>query len=947
MKRNKNLFWMIGWVVALLMTAMPLTAQNGSAESPAKISPDSKLPIDPHVRTGTLPNGMRYFIRANKEPENRAELRLAVNVGSLMEDDDQQGLAHFTEHMAFNGSTHFKKSELVDYLESIGTKFGAHLNAYTSFDETVYMLQVPTDDKEIMNKAFLVLEDWAHGVAFENEEIDKERGVVIEEWRLGRGPEMRMMYRYLPIIFAGSRYADRLPIGKKEILESFDYGTIKRFYNDWYRPELMAVVAVGDFDPDQVEAEIKQRFGAIPSSKGGRPREIYTIPGNNEPMVAVERDKEAPMTMVQFMHKHGTREIKTAGEYRELIMENLITTMINNRLEEIQKKGNSPFMFSQTFYGGMVRASNSFMGIAIVNNEKARQGMESLVTEVERARRFGFIPSEFERAKQKVLKEMEKAYKEAGKTESNMLAMEYVSSYLEQEPIPGVEMEYQLYQQFLPEITIEEVNKELASWVQNQNQAYVITGPEKEGLDFPTKEEVLQMVKTVQNKELEPYEEKVDNSPLISKDPTPGTIKEEKKIADIGVTEWKLSNGVRVVLKPTDFKDDEVKMQAFSLGGSSRVGDSDYPSTAMASNIFAESGLGTFDKATLDKKLADKIAEVRPYISDYYEGFWGESSKNDFETMLQLVYLYFTKPRKDQDAFESVMGQMKGFAAMSNSPDNAFRDSVMVTMYQNHPRRQPLTEQYLEKVDLGKAYFAYLDRFSDASDFTFVFVGNVDPETAKPLVEKYLGGLPGMARKENWKDRGINPPAATVKKEFKKGIEPKSLVSLRFTGNLPAESPEEAYKLKATMKVLSIMLRESMREEKGGVYGVRSDVDLAFVPTSNYTIRIDFGCAPENVADLIATAMKDIETLKAEGASEKNLQKTKETHRRERETDLRDNQWWLETLQKSYQNKGTAPMEMDKYLPMVDKLTAKDIQETAKKYFDPNHYIEVVMNPEK
>lgn len=937
------------WILILLWSwsAQFSQAQNASAESPAIPSGDTKLPVDPNVRTGTLPNGMRYFVRANKEPENRAELRLAVNVGSMMEDDDQQGLAHFTEHMAFNGTTHFKKSELVDYLESIGTKFGAHLNAYTSFDETVYMLQVPTDDKEIMNKAFLVLEDWAHGVSFDNDEIDKERGVVIEEWRLGRGPEMRMLYRYLPVIFAGSRYAERIPIGKKEILESFDYATIKRFYKDWYRPELMAVVAVGDFDPDQVEAQIKQRFGAIPASKGGRPREVYNIPGNKEPLVAVEQDKEAPMTMVQILHKHGPREIKTVDQYRELIVENLITSMVNGRLEEIQKKGNSPFMFSTTFYGSMVRASNSFMGMAVVNNEKAKEGLDILLSEVERARRHGFIPSELERAKQKALKEMEKAYKEAGKTESNRLAMEYVSNYLEQEPIPGIEMEYQLYQHFLPQITVEEVNKVIAGWVNDENQAIVITGPEKEGIDFPSKQDVLAMAKSVSNKELEPYKEFVDERPLISQEPKPGTITENKKVADLGITEWKLSNGVKVVFKPTDFKEDQIRMNAFSVGGTSRVGDGDFYSADMAAQIIAESGVGPFDKSTLDKKLAGKIAAVRPYLDDYYEGFWGECVTSDLETMLQLVYLYFTKPRKDQEAFDAVMGQISGFAEMSNSPDNAFRDTVQVVMNQNHLRRQPLNMTWLNQVDLGKAYFAYLDRFSDASDFTFVFVGNIDPSVAKPLVEKYLGGLPGMNRKENWKDRGIRPPAGRVEKEFKKGIEPKSMVSLRFNGTLAADAPEEEYKLKATMKVLSIMLRESMREEKGGVYGVRSDVEVTRIPEKAYTVKIDFGCAPENVNDLIATALKDIETLKLEGASDKNLLKTKETHRRERETDLRDNEWWIRTLEKSYMYEGKAPENMGKYLELVDKLTAKDIQETAKKYFSNEKYVQVVMNPEK
>lgn len=901
------------------------------------------LPNDPMVRTGQLKNGMKYYIRKNAEPANRAELRLVVNAGSMQENDDQQGLAHFCEHMCFNGSKNFKKNELVDYLESIGTKFGAHLNAYTSFDETVYMLQVPTDDAEILEKSFLVLEDWAHNVSFDNEEIDKERGVVIEEWRLGQGAQERMREKYFPVLFYNSRYANRLPIGKKDILENFEYQKIKDFYQDWYRPDLMSVVAVGDFDLDEIEQKIKDQFSGIEPTKSPRTKEDNAVPMHKDTKVVVATDKEAPMTLLQIMYKKPYETVSTQEDYYKSLQKNLYQQMLSARLMELTQQAEPPFAQAFVFGGSFVRGSSFFMAGALLDPNKIEDGTIAVTQEAERARRHGFVESELERAKRSMMSEMETAYKDRNKTPSRNLVNEYVSAALEDEAFPGIEWEHKFYQDYLSQITVEDINAVAQKAVTEENVVIVVMAPE--GADVPDEAALLKAYQGALKGDIEPYEDKVSDAPLVAKEPTPGKVIDTKKVDELGVIEWTLANGAKVVIKPTDFRNDEILFYASSPGGTSRASDSKYFSAAQSADVMAMSGVGSFDQTTLDKKLTGVNVEVYPWLDEMMEGYQGSATPDDLETMLQLVYLYSTSPRMDKDALSGFQSQMRAqFQTMNASPRKAFSDTVQVTLANYHKRRPVYTEEIWDDIKLLDAYMFYFDRFSDVSDFTFYFVGNIDLERDKPLIEKYLGGINGASRQETWKDHEINPPKGAIEKTVYKGVEPQSMVSMTFHGDMKNWSNQEIINMNAMGKVLNIMMRESMREEKGGVYGVSGYPSFKRFPEPHYTYSVFFGCAPDNVEDLINTAISEIRTLKKEGPSEKNMTKVMETLRRERETNLRENKFWMQILS-TYYERGQDPTDIMKFDTYLRGVSADAIQKAANQYFDMDNYVQVVLKP--
>lgn len=907
----------------------------------------TKLPFDPDVRTGKLPNGMTYYIRKNAEPANRAEFRLAVNAGSVLENDAQQGLAHFCEHMAFNGTAHFKKSELVDALEGMGVKFGPHLNAYTSFDETVYMLQVPTDKQELTDKALLVLEDWAQALSFDNTEIDKERGVVLEEWRLRSGAMTRIIQETMPVITNGSQYAKRLPIGLPDVLKNFKYDVLKDFYKKWYRPDLMAVVAVGDFDLDKMTEQIKTRFGAVPAKPNAGERPLFPVPDHEDTRIKVVNDPESQFTLLQIMFKHDNVPYQTDADFRNDLVSQLGAAMLTGRLDELKQTGQLSTLFNIVYDGGIqgIRAKSAMNIMGILNAEGAKKGTEIILTEIERARRHGFISTEFERQKAKMVKDAENQFNERQKTPSDQLAMQYVDCFLEAEPTVGPAKNLDLIKSFLPGITLDEVNAKFKSLLQQRNAVVVLAGAEKEGAKFPTEAEIQAKITALSSENVEAYKELVDDRPLIPTQPVAGKVASETKDAKWGITEWKLSNGAKVILKPTKFKDDELIMEAFSLGGTSKFSDADYNKSWACAQLIGQSGVGQFKESVLQKKLADKSVQIFPYVNDYEEGISAYSSVKDAETMLQLFYLYFTAPRQDSEAFAAFKETMKGMVGFSNGPEGQFRDSVAVTMAQHHLRRRPLTEARVNALDLQKSVMNYKDRFLEASDFTFVLVGNFDPEQIKPWVEKYIGGLPGMNRKEKYKDLGIEAPAGITKKVVKAGTDPKSMVSISIPGPLEY-SEQNIYEMNAMLSVLRIMLRENMREEKGGVYGVGANARAASYPRQGYRVDINFGCAPERVDELIGAVWTEVKKLKAEGASEKNLLKVQEIDRRSRETDLQNNEWWQQTI-RHMQLDGIPMSDLDKYNSWVDGLTGAKIAELAKKYLNEEHYIQVVLYPEK
>ncbi len=906
------------------------------------------IPADPSVKTGVLANGIKYSIKKNTKPEKRCELRLAINAGSMLETDEQQGLAHFVEHMCFNGTKNFKKSALVDFLESAGVKFGAHLNAYTSFDETVYMLQLPTDKEDIFTKGFQVLEDWAHNVTFDADEVEKERGVVISERRGRLGAQERMRVQYWPTYFEGSRYADRLPIGKIEVLEKFKRETLIKFYEDWYRPDLMSVCAVGDFDVDKVESIIKEKFGSIPAKTNGPKHELFPVPDHQGLRIATATDAETPMTILQVGYKHPLSQTQTLSDVRKGMVGALFNSMLGTRMNELIKKGGTPFSFAFSGFGNNVRTKNEFSSFAVVNEKGISDGLKILLTENDRAKRYGFTAGEFERAKKQLMLGAEKAVREKDKTESANYVQSMVSSFLEGEPMMDADFTFDFYKKNIEGITLAEVNSLGKKWIteKGDNATVIIQAPKKDGVVLPTDDEIRKIFDDVATAKIDAPKEEAVITELMKTKPTAGKIVSEKKNAELGFTEWTLSNGAKVVIKPTNFKNDEIMLSAYSPGGYTMYPLADDETGGFASFGVASSGIGDIDAVSLQRFMTGKIVRISPYIGELYEGMNGMFSPKDAEVAMQMTNLFFTAPRKDEKMFKNVIQQQKGFMEnMNKSPEAAFRDSVTVALYNNHPRRQPSKVEDLDKINIDRAYEIYKERFADAGDFTFFYVGNVDEATFRPLVETYLASLPTKGRKETWTDPKIEQTSKAVAKSVSKGIEPKSTVQLTYLGNYEY-TRKNNFEMNALVKLLSTKLREKIREEKGGTYGVQVYPSLVKYPKEHYQLTITFGCAPEKAEELTKDALAEVESVIKSGCDDKNLVKVKETFLRERETDLKENRFWMGYLSQSYQN-GLDVSEMNQYNNWVNALTSKDFKKLAKKYIQNGKLAKFSLKPEK
>ncbi|MDN5213602.1 insulinase family protein [Fulvivirgaceae bacterium BMA12] len=905
-----------------------------------------EIPVDPDVRVGKLENGLTYYIRKNSKPEKKIEFRLVVNAGSILEDEDQLGLAHFTEHMAFNGSKNFQKNELVNYLQSIGVEFGADLNAYTSFDETVYMLPIPTDDPAVVKKGLQVLEDWAHQVSFTDEEIDKERGVVLEEWRLGRGASQRMRDQWFPIMFKNSHYADRLPIGTREVIENASYETVRQFYKEWYRPDLMAVIAVGDLELDNMEQMIHNQFNKIQKRTDVRERKIFDVPDHEETYVAIARDKEAPFTQIQLITKMDMEESKTLFDFRKYLVYQLYNGMLGRRMNELKQSSDPPFIFGGSGYGSMVRSKSNYSSFAMVGENGIEKGLRALVVENQRVKQHGFTPGELDRYKKEMLNSYEKAFKEKDKSESAGYAAEYVRSFLTNEPIPGRTFEYEFANDMIPGISLEEVNALASRWVKNTNRVVVITAPDKEGVTIPNEDEVLKMLALASSEEIAPYDDGIAGTALMETKPTAGKVISADTIAEVGVTELNLSNGIKVVLKPTDFKNDEILMSAYSPGGHSLYRDEDYYSASYASNIISQSGVRSFSPTDLQKLFAGKNVRVSPYIAQLSEGFSGNAAPEDLESMFQLIHLFFTDPRKDEKAFKSLKSRnVMLYENLMSNPQYYFQDQVSKIMNQNHPRGGGFpTVEDLEKIDFEKAYGIYKDRFSNAGDFVFFFVGNFEIDKIIPLINTYLASLPNTGRKETWKDLGIRSPKGVIDKVIKRGEDPKSFVSINYTGDFEY-SRLNNYQLSSLGQVLNNRLIDIIREEKSGVYTVKASGSGRLFPIPNYFFGISFPCGPENVEKLVAATLDEIKNIKENGVSEEDVNEIKEAQRIDRTENLKKNTYWLSQLRSAYYH-GFELKELDQYNTMVDNLTANDIKHAANTYLSGDNKVKIVLMPD-
>ena len=902
------------------------------------------IPLNSTILTGKLSNGLVYFIRENKKPEKRAFLRLVVNAGSVLENDNQQGLAHLVEHMAFNGSKHFEKNELVNYLESIGMRFGADVNAYTSFDETVYMLEVPTDSAGMLKKGFQIMEDWAHELSFDPVEIDKERGVVIEEWRLGRGARTRIFNKQVPVLLKDSRYAERLPIGQKDIIQNSSYETLKSFYKEWYRPDLMGVVVVGDFDKYQIEKLIKEHFADIPPHKNEKPREIFSVPDQKNLLCTIVTDPEATGTLISFEHRLNVEPQEKVKDYREELVESLFNQMFSDRLSELSRKADPPFIFAYSSKGQFVRTKDFYTLGASVKDDGIETGFRTILTEAQRVKKFGFTETELTRAKQNMLSGMEEAYKERDKTESGDFASELVRHFLTKEPVPGISYEYDLYKQYLPGINLSEINKLADVWIQKDNSVIAVSAPGKKDIKIPTEEELKNIFEKTQTADVTPYNDVVSNLPLIDKPPVPSAVVSETNNKELNLTELKLANGVKIVLKPTDFKNDEIEFYGYAPGGTSLCDSSSFVAATTATSLVDQSGVGNFTLDQLQKMLAGKVANASPFIGELTEGMTGSSSVKDAETMFQLIYLYFTSPRIDSSSFASYKSKVQTFLKNRNaSPESAFSDTLQVTLGNYNYRRMPWTESILPQMDANKSLSFYKERFADASGFTFVFVGNFDIKTLKPLLETYLGGLPSIKRNDNWKDLKIFPPRGVINKQVYKGVEPKSSVDITFSGDYDWNT-ENNYELNSMIDVLRIKLREILREDKSGTYGVSIHSAPMKYPEQKYTLTISFGCAPDRVDELVKTTFTELDSMKNFKVTDDYINKVKETQKREFEVNLKENNFWLQTLQLYYFYGNDLSLLM-KYPERVAGLNSGLVQKAAQKYFDYKNYVQVVLYP--
>jgi zinc protease len=829
----------------------------------------------------------------------------------------------------------------------MGIKFGPEINAYTSFDETVYMLTVPSDSARLVENSFLIMEDWAHNVTFDSTEIDKERGVIIEEWRLGRGPWQRMQDKYLPVMFQDSRYKDRLPIGKKDILETFQYNTLRSFYHNWYRPDLMALVVVGDINADSVEQKIIRHFSRLEMPENIRTREEFSVPDHQGTIVCEATDKEAPYSVIRLFYKDNTKEATTPEEYIQSLQYSFISGIINRRLAELAEKADPPFVGAGCYYDNLLaRNKNALQGYAVVGETGIERGIKTLLEENNRVAKYGFTQGEFDRYKLDLLKRYEQAYNEKDKTESDDFAGEYIRNYLEKEPIPGIEYEYQLVKDSIDKITLADVNHLAAKLIKPDNRIIVVNAPEKDGVKLPDEATILALANEADTATLTPYEDKTATTRLMEKLPKGGKIVKEKKYDKINGVELKLSNGATVFLKPTSFKNDEILLTGFGWGGTSVYVDSDNFSAMHADGIIGESGVGDFSNSDLNKVLAGKTAYVATTIGTETQDVSGNCRPVDLETMLQLLYLKFTSPRIDQESFDSYISKNKSlYKNLAQEPMNYFYDKYNRIRSQNHLRGNYLPQEGdWDKVNFERAVEIYKDRYSNAGEFTFVLVGSFNINSVKPLIAKYIGGLPSTKRKENFRDLGIRPPTGNVNENVYKGTDEKSLAIVSFTKDAPYIETD-AFLITLLGQYLNRKYIEVLREEMSGVYGVRTSATLYKVPYQRVSLSISIPCSPKNVDSLIKAAIKEIKKVQENGISDADVATAREIYKRDKEKNLQENNYWLNSIENCYVF-GRDVNQIYSYDKM-NEITSEAFKRVANQYIDLNNCLKVVLYPEK
>ena len=934
---------------SLLAVAFVLCA--GFQQAVAQQMQFPPLPVDKNVRIGQLDNGLTYYIRHNKLPENRAEFYIAQKVGSILEEPQQRGLAHFLEHMAFNGTKNFPGDDkglgVIPWCETVGIKFGTNLNAYTSIDETVYNISnAPIDRTGVLDSCLLILHDWSNYILLKDDEIDKERGVIREEWRSRNSGMLRVYTDLLPTIYQGDKYADCMPIGSIDVINNFPYKDIRDYYHKWYRPDLQGIVIVGDIDVDTVEAKLKAVFADVQKPVNPAERTYYPVTDNKEPIVAIGTDKEVDDPSIEIYFKQDATpdsEKNNVGYLASQYMTSMISSMLNARLSELVQSANPPFTRASSYYSDffVAKTKEAFALSASSKADGIETALKTLLQETERARRFGFTESEYARARANYLQSLESAYNEREKTKHGSYVREYVQNFLNGEPIPGIEAEYAMMNQLAPNIPLQAMNMVMQQLVPDSNQVVIIAGPAKEGLKYPTKEEVINLLKGMKDLDLQAYVDKVSDEPLMKEAPKGGKIISEKEGDIYGSTKLVLSNGVTVYVKKTDFKADEIRMKGTSLGGKSIFPDKDALNFAVMDNVIAVGGLGNFSQVDLTKVLAGKKVSVNAGLGATTENVFGTCSPKDFETMMQLTYLTFTAPRNDAEAFESFKNRMKAqLESAQANPLSSINDSLQKAMYNNHPRVVMMKPEMVDQIDYDRILEMYNDRFKDASDFTFYFVGNIDLETAKPLIAEYLGALPAINRKETFKDTKMSIRKGVYKNEYAKEQQtPTATIVFLYSGKAPYTLKNDILLSFAT-QVLDMVYTEEVREKEGGTYGVNCFGDLQKYPKEQLLLQIVFQTDPAKKDKLAGIVVDELKKLAAEGPSDVHLQKVKEYMLKKYADNQKENGYWMNNLN-DYFYYG---MDMTEgYTDIVNSITAKDIQKFVSDLLKQGNEIEVTM----
>jgi zinc protease len=907
------------------------------------------LPINPKIKMGKLDNGLTYYIMPNNKPENKVELRLAVKAGSLNEDDSQQGLAHMCEHMAFNGTTRFKKNEIVSFLEDIGVGFGSDLNAYTFFHETVYILPIPTSKPENLDKGFMVLEDWAHNVTYKNEDIDSERGVILEESRTGKGADDRMNRKIYAKLFNGSNYGNRIPIGIDSIIKNFKYDEIKRFYKDWYRPDLMAVIVIGDITAEKAEAYIKKHFAGLTNPATMPVKKDPGVPMINGTDAIVVTDKEATKYNISVDYQvFKTEPNNTDSSYKKGVVRSLFTTMFNQRLQELTQKQNPPYVSASASFGSIVKGYDAFSFDAASGTSDPSVALSAVMTEAERVKRFGFTQSELDRVKKSYLNFIERSYNNRDKIESGNLVEECVQHFLNSEGMPGIEVEYAFVKKIMPDITLKDVNA-LQTYINSKNRLVSIKGPETNAnVKLPDSLQLVQLLEKAEKSDVKPFEEKVITTNLLSKEPKAGKVVSKTTDAKLGTTELKLSNGVTVTLKKTDFKNDEIIMSALRNGGRNGYGLKDKYNASFATAIVAAMGFGEFTPVDMRKALAGKTAAVIDVFSETEDGFRGNSSVKDVETMLQLLQLHVTAVRKDTALFNTYIQKAKSQSAMIGAnPQAVFIDTFYKTMYGNNPlAASAVTKaEYYDKVQLDRLLAIYKEHFSDMSGMHFVFVGSIDEAKMIPLIEKYVASLPTTGKKFMYTDNKVRTAKGKINLNTYKGKEEKSLVLAVFSGEVPY-SEDQALKSELLLDVINIRIIEELREKIQGIYGGAMFGEIEKKPYTNYSFIANLPCGPEK-ADTIAKALQqEIVNIRTKGIDSSYLNKAKLQKIEQYKEAIKNNSVWANALM-DIKVDNDNPDRLINYVQYLNKITVADIKKAAGTYFSGNNVIIATLMPEK